>query len=218
MYLKIRKVQTIDNQKITKMKTRILSLIAFIVLGFTAAASANAATPAAKNYTILNDISHINKIEIYGNVQVYVSDGSADQVKVYNNYYSEDALVQNKNGVLRISSYNTEKLVVWVTAADLRAISAYDNAEVRSFGNLSKIDFDVELHNNASAKLDLDAFNATVTVADHAKADLAGSAEQFNLNHNVSSTVNKSNFSAANYTEHKTDAPADAKNSDLAVI
>lgn len=200
------------------MKTKILSIIALIVLGFTTAVSANTATTTAKNYTILNDVNHINKIEVYGNVQVYVSDGATDEVKVYNNYYSEDALVQNKNGVLRISSYTATKLVVWVTAADLRAISAYDNSEVQSFGNLSKIDFEVELHNNASAKLDLDAFNATVTVADHAKADLSGSARQFSLNHNVSSSVNKTNFTAASYTERKTGAPADERNSEIAVI
>jgi hypothetical protein len=200
------------------MKTRILSIIALIVLGFTATIPANAAIAATKDYTILNDVNHINKIEVYGNVQVYVSDGSADQVKVYNNYYAEDALVQNKNGVLRISSYKAEKLVVWVTAADLRAISAYDNSEVKSFGSLSKIDFDVELHNNASAKLNLDAFSATVTLTDHAKADLAGNADQFNLNYNVSSSVNKSGFSATHYTENKIGTSAEVKAGELVVI
>jgi len=200
------------------MKTRILSLIAFIVLGFTAAASANTSATANKNYTVLTDVNHINKIEIYGNVKVYVSDGSADQVKVYNNYYSEDALVQNKNGVLRISSYNAEKLVVWVTAADLRAISAYDNAEVNSFGSLSKIDFEVDLHNNASAKLDLDAFAASVTLTDHAKANLSGNAEQFSVNHNVSTSINKTNFTAASYTDNRIITPSEATASELVII
>lgn len=200
------------------MKTRILSIIALTVLGLTATISANATTAATKDYTILNDVNHINKIEIYGNVQVYVSDGPADQVKVYNNYYGEDALVQNKNGVLRISSYKTDKLVVWVTAADLRAISAYDNSEVQSFGNLSKIDFEVELHNNAAAKLNLDAFSANVTLTDHAKADLSGTADQLNLNHDTASSINNYSFTAAHLTDNRIAVPATEKNSDLVSI
>src|SRR5258707_625687 len=114
--------------------------------------------------TVLTDISVVNKIEVHGNVELFISDGTTDQVKVYNKYYSESALVQSKNGVLRISSYTPEKLVVWVTANDLRSISAYDNAEVKSFGNMSKIEFDVDLHDNASAKLNLEAYSANVTV------------------------------------------------------
>src|ERR1700749_3724905 len=112
------------------MKTRILSVITIlvVVLGFTKPTLAATANHDA--YTVLNDINNINKIEVHGNVELFVSDANADQVKVYNKYYSETALVQNKNGVLSIASYSTEKLVVWVSAADLRGISAYDNAEI----------------------------------------------------------------------------------------
>lgn len=161
--------------------------------------------------TTLTNVSHINKIEIRGNVQLFVSDGTADQVKVYNRYYAESALVQNDNGVLRIASYNAKTLVVWVTAADLRAISAYDNSEVKSFGNLSKIDLDVNLHNNASAKLDLDAYKATVTVNDRAKADLAGNINEYTLNHDQSATVNHSNLTAIHTAEKVTNVFAQAK-------
>ena len=116
------------------MKTKFLSFVAIaaIVLGVsntTIAAVKNDA--AAKNNevsTVLTNISKINKIEVRGNVEVFVSDGAADQVKVYNHYYSESALVQSQNGVLRISSFSDQKLVVWVTAAQLTGISAYDNA------------------------------------------------------------------------------------------
>jgi hypothetical protein len=84
-------------------------------------------------YTILTAVSSINKIEVHGNVELYVSDGATDQIKVYNQYYKESALVQNQNGTLCISSYKTEKLVVWITASDLRNLSVYDNARVKSF-------------------------------------------------------------------------------------
>ena len=173
------------------MKTQIITLFAALLLGSGIANSAHAAAPVkAQNATVLSDISAINKIEVYGNVELYVSDGSADEVKVYNQYYGERALVQSRNGVLRISSYKNEKLVVWVTANDLRSISAFDNAEVKSFGALSKIELNVDLHNNSSANLNLDAFNANVTVSDHAHADLSGTANEFSLSHSVGTSVN----------------------------
>jgi hypothetical protein len=136
---------------------------------------------------------------------------------VYNKYYSESALVESKDGTLRITSYSPEKLVVWVSAKDLRSVSAYDNAAVKSFGTISNIDFNVDLHDNASAKLNLDAFSADVTVNDFADVDLSGSANDFKLNHNFASTVNDHSFKAEHFTENKINFPADLNN-DMAGI
>ena len=190
------------------MKKVILSIftIATFVIGTT-----NFSKAATLNHdaaTTLTDISSINKLEIHGNVTVYISDASSDMVKVYNKYYSESALVQSKNGTLRISSYAPEKLVVWVSANDLRSVSAYDNAEVRSFGQISKIEFNVDLHDNASAKLDLNAYSANINVNDHAKADLNGSADEFTLSHNYAASVNNYNFTTVRFTENKINFPA----------
>jgi len=198
------------------MKTKILSIITMIVVilgitNLTYAASANYTTA-----TVLTGISAINKIEVHGNVELFISDGASDQVKVYNKYYSESALVQSAKGVLRISSYTPEKLIVWVTANDLRSVAAFDNAEVKSFGDLSKIEFNVELHNTASAKLNLNAYSANVIVTDNAKADLNGSANEFNLKSNIAENVKRNNFSAGNFTENKTIIPVKADDDDLA--
>ncbi len=167
------------------MKTRILSFvtIAAIVLGVSSTTFAGTKDGASvKNNevsTVLTNVSKINKIEVRGNVELYVSDGASDQVKVYNRYYAESALVQNHNGVLRIASYKTEKLVVWVTLKDLSSVVAFDDAAVKSFGNISKIEFNVELHNRATATLNVDAFAANVKVSDHTKANLTGSANEY---------------------------------------
>ena len=194
------------------MKTKILSVITMLVviLGLTNSTYANTANIDA--YTVLNDISVINKIEVHGNVELYVSDASSDQVKVYNKYYSESALVQSKNGVLRISSYKAEKLVVWVSANDLRSISAYDNAEIKTFGTISKIEFNVDLHDNAEARLNLDAYNASLTVKDNAKADLKGSATELNLNSDIESNVKSNNFAATHYNQNKVSFAAEINN------
>ncbi len=187
-----------------------------VALGATNSTYAATAKNADNTYTILTDISAINKIEVHGNVELYISDGATDQVKVYNKYYSESALVQSKNGVLRISSYKTDKLVVWVTANDLRSISAFDNSEVKSFGNISKIEFEVDLHNNASAKLNLDAYSADVTVNDAAKANLSGTVNEYSLNYNFEENVNHKDLVAAHTVKKQTLAPVAYKADDLA--
>ena len=200
------------------MKTRIASIITMfvVVLGISKTTYAAPVNNAA--VTTLTGISAFNKIEVHGNVELFISDGSSDQVKVYNKYYSESALVQSAKGVLRITSYNTEKLVVWVTANDLRSIAAFDNAEVRSFGDISKIEFAVELHNNASAKLNFEAYSANVIVNDQAKADLSGHATEFSLNRAIASNVNNNNFSAVNFIEKKNTIPAETKEDDMTGI
>ena len=200
------------------MKTKILSIILLFVAMSGLSQSTYAATVNNAGYTILNDIKAINKIEVRGNVELFISDNSVEQVKVYNKYYSENALVQYKNGTLRITSYNAEKLIVWVSTADLRSVSAYDNAEVKSFGTLSKIEFSVDLHNNASAKLNLDAYSANVTLTDHAKAELSGTATEFGLSANASSSVVKNDFIAEHFTDNKMITTAAAKNDELPIL
>ncbi|MFD0792238.1 GIN domain-containing protein [Mucilaginibacter litoreus] len=182
------------------MKTRILTMVALMIMAVVTTKNtyANVTDNGNDEATVLTNVSRINKIEIRGNVELYVSDGESDKVKVYNKYYSESALVQSQNGVLRISSYNDQKLVVWVTAADLRAIAAYDNAEVKSFGKLSKIELDVNLYDAATVTLNLDAYKANVTVNDDAKANLAGRVNDINLEYAQPANINNSSLMAVN--------------------
>jgi hypothetical protein len=175
------------------MKTQLLTLITLVTLTVSTSNIVNAATTADdKNAIVLTDATNtnINKIEVRGNVELYLSDGTTNEVKVYNKYYSESALVQNHNGVLRISSYKNEKLIVWITVNDLRSITAYDNAEIKSFGKLSAINMDVNLYGNASAKLDVNMFTANINVNDRAKADVKGDITNCYLTHDRSATVN----------------------------
>lgn len=200
------------------MKSKLFTIAASLLLVAGITNSTLASTINTNNAaTVLTDVSNINKIEIRGNVELYVSAGTADQVKVYNKYYAESALVQSSKGVLRIASYTKEKLVVWVTANDLRNISAYDNAEVKSFGNLSAIELEVNMHNNATANLTLDTYQTNVNVSDHAKIELSGKTEVYSLTHNTQSTVNNNKFVAANYTD-KLNTTAKVQNDELAGI
>jgi hypothetical protein len=172
------------------MKKFTLTLATIVIALLTTVNFSNASTKFTQ--TTLTNISNINKIEVHGNVEVYVSNGIKDEVTVNNDYYADNALVQEEDGVLRISSYKTEKLIVYVTANDLRAITAYDNASVKSDGRFSSIALDVNLHDAAYVGLNLD---------NHAKADLSGSITEYTLNYSQSSTVNRSQLVALNTTE-----------------
>jgi hypothetical protein len=182
------------------MKAKIFTLIVIAVVISGISNFTYAGNKTYKEIT-LTHIGAINKIEVHGNVEVYISNGDKDEVKVNNNYYAESALVQDDKGVLRISSYKAEKLVVYVTASDLRAIAAYDNAWVKSDGKLSSIELNVNLYNYAYAGLNLDNYAANITVNDQAKADLTGSIIEYNLSYSHSSTVNRSELLAMNASE-----------------
>jgi hypothetical protein len=182
------------------MKTNIITIAALLTIA-TITNTAFATTKKDQTATVLTEVKNFNKIEVRGNVEVYLTNGDANSVKVFNNYYGESALVQNQNGTLRISSYTKEALVVYVTAADLRTLSLYDNAVVKTGKNFSAIELDVNVYNNATANLDLEAFNATITVNDRAKANLTGNVTNCDMQVNQSSTVNSTNFVAERLTK-----------------
>lgn len=161
-----------------KKTTIVAAAIALATAFGTGSAAYAQAASNTETVTALSGIKNISEIEVHGNVQVYLTSGDQDKVTVYNNYYGQNALVQEEKGILRITSYNTDKLVVWVTAGSLSKVSAYDNAEVRSFGKFSAIDLSVNLHNRALALLDMDAISTSVTVNDRALAALSGNAEK----------------------------------------
>jgi hypothetical protein len=195
------KIKTFTTKIFKTMKTKILTLIALVSLTITTT-SATFAT-AKNNYEItkLSEISKITSIEAHGNVEVYITSGDKDGVKVFDSYYDQNAVIQNENGVLRIASYKSEKLVIEVTVTDLRAISAFDNAMIKSFGRLSSLELQVELNDNAGAELKIDALAAKFNINDHAKADISGTIDDYQLNYSRSSTVNRTYLAATNRIE-----------------
>ena len=183
------------------MKTKFLTLITLATLTIATTSATFANTKTNNNTTVLNNVNRITSIEAHGNVEIYVTNGNRDGVEVYDSYYDQNALVQNEDGVLRVSSYKAEKLVIMVTVTDLRAISASDNAIVKSYGRFSSLDLEVALNDNAIAELNIDAFAAKFTINDHAKADISGAIEDYQLNYSRSSTVNRTYLATSNRTE-----------------
>ncbi len=189
------------------MKTTFLTLIAALTLTIGTSSFATAQTT-QNGAVVLSDIKAISKIEARGNVEVFVTNGTKDGVKVYGEYYSTGALVQQeKGGMLRVTNYDkNQKLVVEVTVSDLRNIAAYDNAVIKS-DRLSSVDLKVDLYNQAYAGLVLDNYAATLNVHGQAKADISGNVEEYNLVYGSGTIVNRSELVAVNAEERRIAAP-----------
>ena len=185
------------------MKTTILTLIAAVILTVTATTTKATAATTTEAVT-LTGIKNISKIEAHGNVEVFITNGTKDAVKVYDTaYYASSALVQEQNGTLRITNYDkTKKLLVEVTVTDLRNVVAYDNAVIKS-DKLALVDLTVDLYNNAYAGLQLSNYAASINVNDQAKADLSGDVTEYSLTYSYSATVNRAALTAANVTESR---------------
>jgi hypothetical protein len=187
------------------MKTQFATIIASLAL----LVSTNITNAKADNGAVeLPKVGNISKIEASGNVDVYLVNGDYDAVKIYDDYYGGNAVVQNEDGVLRIASYATEKLIVFVTVSDLQAITANDNASVRSYGDaFSAKGIDITLNDQAVAQLKIDAVGATITVNDEARAELAGTIENYELNYTNAATVNDDNLQSRANRENKIEQP-----------
>jgi len=187
------------------MKTTILTLIAAATL--TLSTSAFASAPTETIVTTLPNITTIAKIEAHGNVEVFVTTGTKDGVKVYADYYAQSGLVQEDKGVLRVTNYDkNQKLVVEVTVTQLQNIAAYDNAVIKS-DKLALVDLKVDLYNQAYAGLNLNNYAASINVNDQAKADLTGSVDEYSLTYSYGATVNRTELAAVNMEEVRV-APA----------
>ena len=152
------------------------SLAAAVVLGSSIAAKA---ADGENNTAIISSVKKINKIAVSGNVEVILIQDIADQVKVYNDYYANNALIQEKDGLLRISSYNRDKLIVEIHVKNLSAIELEDKSTVKTYGSFYLLGLDIALRDQAKADMKINTTQLTVNVGDEAQLSLAGTAEEF---------------------------------------
>jgi len=195
------------------MKTSIKNLFA-VVLGvtvMTTSAFANDNVKSVKetkanNVTILSEVKNISKIVVSGNVDVFVMQAPTESVKVYDSYYSKNALVQQKEGVLRISSFEKERLAVTVYVRNISAIEASDNATVKTYGKANFLTLDVVLKDKASADINVNAVNLYTSVKDNASLKLSGSTDEHYALMGTSAKMTTGNFVAA-HSDVKSIAP-----------
>ena len=172
------------------MKTTIKNLIAAgitatVLLGTTVAAKA-AIAPAKS--TVLSSIKNVNRIAISGNVELILIQDSEESVKVYNDYYANNALVQHENGTLRISSFGTEKLTVVAHVKNLSSITAADQSTIKTYGKFDLLTLNITLKDQAKAAIDVNAVSVTTDISGDAKLNLSGNTEE-NYTQNASAAA-----------------------------
>ena len=161
----------------------------------------------ANKVTILNEVKNINKIVATGNVEVFVVQAPTESVKVYDSYYSKNALVQQKDGVLRISSFEATPLSVTVYVRNISAIEASENATVKTFGKVNFLSLDVLLKDKATADINASTVNLYTSVKDQASLKLSGSTEEHYALMGTSAKMTTGNF-IAGCSDVKSIAPA----------
>lgn len=198
------------------MKTSIKNLfvVALGLVTMTTSAFATDSIKSMKNVnainenkvTILNEVKNINSIVVSGNVDVFVKQAPTEHVKVYDNYYSKNALVQQKDGVLRISSFEKERLAVTVYVRNISSIEASDNASVKTYGKANFLTLDVILKDKATADINANTVNLYTSVKDNAALKLSGSTDEHYALMGTSAKMSTGNFVAV-HSDIKSIAP-----------
>ena len=175
----------------TKFTTVLTGIVAIILLTITTQKSVAAES---NQVTRLTEIKNISKVTATGNVEVFLSQGATEGVTVYNKYYSENALVQLEDGELRITSYGTEKLQVWVQVDRLSSIEANGTAKIRSLNKISALDLSVTLNDSSTAVLNTETITSNAQLNGSSSLSLRGSAEDHALTISRTAKVDVTDF------------------------
>lgn len=177
------------------MKTAIktLAIALTTILSTTVASTVKADN---NTVTVLSEVKKVNKINVSGNVEVILVQSPNESVKVYDNYYAKNALVQQQDGELRISSFNKETLTVVVYVSNLSSITASENAKVKTYGKFNTLSLDVNLKDSAVANLNTNTVNLNSNLSGQANLTLAGSTSAYTATMGSVAKVNLDQFAA----------------------
>ena len=181
------------------MNTSIKNLFAAILtVVISASAPAFVNAKEAKKVTVISEVKKFNKLNIAGNVEVILVQSQNQSVQVYDNYYAKNALVQEKNGELRISSFGKETLTVVVYANQLNEITVNDNATIKTSGKFNALSLTVNLKDNAKATLNTNTVDLFATVNGQATLTLSGASTDYNAVIGSVASLNMDKFVAEN--------------------
>ena len=192
-----------------KFSIKNLFAAALTVVALTGSAFASTTNP-TPNVTVLTQVKNINKIVVNGNVEVLLIQAPVESVKVYDSYYAKNALVQQQDGELRISSFEKQTLTVAVYVRELSSIELADNSTVKTYGKVNFLSLDVILKGAAKADIDANTINLTTTVKDNASLELSGSTTDHYAALSSQGKMNMDQFTAEN-TSVNSIAPVYAK-------
>ena len=179
------------------MRIAIKSLIALTITTLVLTASTiNVKAADTNQVTVLTQAKKLNKINVSGNVELILVQSANESVRVYDNYFSKNALVQEKDGELRISSYNKETLTVVVNVSDLASITASGNATVKTYGKFNALSLDVILSDKAIAVLNTNTISLFANLNGQSNLSLTGTTTEYNAIMGSEATVSMSKYIA----------------------
>lgn len=146
--------------------------------------------------TVLKQANKVNKINVSGNVELIIVQSADESVKVYDQYFSKNALVQEKNGELRISSFEKETLTVFVNVSNLTAVTASNNSKIKTYGKFNTLSLDINLNDQSSAELNTNTINLYANLNGQSKLSLTGTSEEYYAIMGSVTTVNMLSFTA----------------------
>lgn len=180
------------------MKTSIKTLIALTITTVALTLSTvNVKAAEPNQVTVLTEVKKVNKITVSGNVELILVQSADESVKVYDSYFSKNALVQQKDGELRVSSFNKEALTVVVYVSNLSSISASDNSTIKTFGKFNTLSLDLNLKDKATAVLNTNTVNLFANLNGQSNLSLTGTTLEYNAIMGSVATVSMSQFTAS---------------------
>jgi hypothetical protein len=179
------------------MKTSIKTIIAVTLTAVVLTIGSQKSFAAdGEKITTLSEVKKVNKINVSGNVELILVQSTAESVRVYDEYYSKNALIQQKNGELRISSFEQKTLTVVVYVNNLTSITAANNASVKTRGAWNTLSLTVNLSDNATASLNTNTIDLNTDLSGIAKLTLNGSTENYTASMGSFAKVNMDQFAA----------------------
>ncbi|MFC3561333.1 GIN domain-containing protein [Pedobacter jamesrossensis] len=178
----------------TSIKTLFAAALTTIILG-TASVAANA-TENNNNYTNLTSIKNISKIKISGNVKLILVQDANESVEVFDNYFAKNALVQQQNGELRISSFTATPLTVIAHVNNISSIEASNTSTVATAGNFNLLNLNVVLNDNAAADIKANTVSLITSINGSSNLVLSGSTESYTAVLGSSAKVGMNDFTA----------------------
>jgi hypothetical protein len=181
------------------MNTAIKNLLkSILLLTITLSSPAILNAKETNKVTVLNQVRSFNKLNVAGNVEVILVQSAEQKVQVYDNYYSKNALVQERNGELRISSFEKETLTVVVYASQLSEISASGNANIKTSGKFSTLSLALNLKDQAKAILNTNSIDVFANVKGEANLALTGTVTDYKAIIGSMAIINLEGFTAEN--------------------
>lgn len=152
------------------------------------------------NVTSISAPKKISTIIVSGNVELILIQDKTESVKVYDNYYANNALVQQEGSTLRISSFKSQKLTVVAHVNNLTNIQASEHAKVSTQGSFYVPALTVSLKDQATANLTTHTASLFTEVYNGAKLAIAGTTDDYTALISRHAVVNMNAFVAQNTT------------------